>query len=342
MSNNVKCSPLVLTKKNINSISKKGESLKRINIEKSIMTSSCLTLDVLKKLVQAWNTYSKKQGNTTKSDIIDINQPAESMYAELKRKFDGDNEIFWFEQEAIQSVMDRSKIDEIKMKLYRPIAPDSWNENPEEWLSNFNIEAVLNQYVKKYPEFISYGATPIDFDKRASGIGSSCLVNSICSISLQSLFSKGKKYIGVVFNLDKSGEPGSHWISLFVNIPHGEINFWDSVANNPPIEVERLMSKLENQLIIMKQSKLNDKLQYEKPIKQINKRRHQFKNNECGMYSLYFIIEQLDNNKSFKEVCNKIVLDAKMNAMRKEYFIILDSKPKQNTTSFLGGLFSNN
>ena len=53
---------------------------------------------------------------------------------------------------------------------------------------------------------------------------------------------------------------------------------------------------------------------------QINKVQHQYSNTECGVYSIYFITQQLDKKRSFNEICNRIVNDAKMNAMRKVYF----------------------
>jgi hypothetical protein len=125
-------------------------------------------------------------------------------------------------------------------------------------------------------------------------------------------------FIGVVFNLDKHNESGSHWVSLFVNIPKGEINFWDSFAVNPPPEVSTLMKKIQKQA-----RELGIKLKI-----QINKKQHQFKNTECGMYSINFIVKQLEG-KTFTEVCSHIINDDKMNGMRNEYFS-LDSSANNN------------
>ena len=74
---------------------------------------------------------------------------------------------------------------------------------------------------------------------------------------------------------------------------------------------------------------------FKKVKKQYNTIRHQFENSECGMYSLHFIIEQLDEGKDFKKVCRNIINDSKMNAMRKEYFIIKDVD-KSSSKSLLG------
>jgi hypothetical protein len=317
------CSPLVV----------KGGTTKsrkdvKVHTIKPAITSSCLTLNIIKDLVQAWN-------NRNLSNKINLDQPAQALYRELKNKFESSDEVMWFENDIINSLLDKKKVDEVKNKYFKPVAPTEWIDNPEQWLSNHDIEKVLNQYETKYPSFKSYGALPIDFALKS---GSSCLINEICTISISALMKRGIRYIGVVFNLDKHTESGSHWIALFVNIPAGEINFWDSVAKSAPKEVEELMTKLYKQLIDIKEKKqtLYSKCgcKFEKPVKQYNKIRHQYSNSECGMYSLYFIIEQLDNGKTFNQVCRNVVNDSKMNAMRKEYFIIKSIDIKQQ------GLFS--
>lgn len=308
------CSPLVELD-NKNNKKNNNNTLRKLKTIKPINSSSCLSLSVIKQLVQAWN-------NKNPDDKINTNQPAQGLYRELKSKFDGKDEIMWFEHDIIDSLLDKSKIDELKQLYFKPLAPETWSSNPKQWLSNNDIEKVLNQYEIKYPEFKSYGALPIDFDLKS---GNSCVINNICSISLESLMNQNKKYIGVIFNLDKHNESGSHWIALFVNIPKGELNFWDSVAKPAPPEVEKLMNKLEKQLKIIKEKQtLYKKCNccYKDIVKQYNKIQHQFENTECGMYSLHFIIEQLDEGKDFNQVCRNIINDSKMNAMRKEYFTL--------------------
>ena len=50
-----------------------------------------------------------------------------------------------------------------------------------------------------------------------------------------------------------------------------------------------------------------------------NKRRHQFSESECGMYSLYFIIQML-KGVTFKKFTSKRVKDSYMMKLRKIYF----------------------
>jgi hypothetical protein len=323
------CSPLVEG-------GSKNKKISNIKTLKPVSKDGCLSLTVIKDLVHAWN-------NRNIDDKIDIDQSAQSLYRELKSKFEASNNVMWFEHDVIESLLDESKVDEVRKRYFKPIAPETWNSNPKQWLSSIDIEKVLEQYEEKYPEFISYGALPIDFALKS---GNSCVINNICAISIEALMKRGKRYIGVVFNLDKHTQSGSHWISLFVNIKTGEINFWDSIARPAPPEVEELMDKISKQLLIVKKKENDGKYKlysdsgctYDKPKKQVNEVRHQFENTECGMYSLYFIIEQLDKGKSFDDVCKNIIRDARMNAMRKEYFIIrkVDKKAK----SIFSGLFT--
>ena len=59
-------------------------------------------------------------------------------------------------------------------------------------------------------------------------------------------------------------------------------------------------------------------LGYDLEIK-INNVRHQYKNSECGVYCIYFIISLL-NGKKFEDVVNNIMTDDQMNSKRKDFF----------------------
>ena len=77
----------------------------------------------------------------------------------------------------------------------------------------------------------------------------------------------------------------------------------------PPKEVVDLMDKIKGQLHKLG---INAKIQ-------INKVRHQYKNSECGVYSLHFIIKQLEGD-SYQKVCENKISDDEMNDYRKMFF----------------------
>ena len=51
-----------------------------------------------------------------------------------------------------------------------------------------------------------------------------------------------------------------------------------------------------------------------------NKIQHQFKNSECGVYSINFIIRLLNGKENFDDITNNITNDDVMNSCRKHYF----------------------
>lgn len=339
--NNKYCSPVISGPR----LGTNNNSMKKNNVIISATDETCLDYNTLVNIAKSFNKYLESQNKTNKQpnnlnadenkyfgkllsnkpipESFLTNSNKASLYAELKKRFFKKDDIFWFEDEVIKKIISDINTESIKSKYFKVIASELWYSNPKQWLSNHDINKVLKQYEDKYPEFKSFGAMPIDFHLKDSN--NSCKINEICEINLDYLYNSGKKkYIGAVFNLDKHTQSGSHWIALYVNIPSGEINFWDSTSNPPPLNVKKLMNQLEAQLIKLNSNKNNNNSN--KIKKQINTYQHQYKNTECGVYCLYFITEQLDKNRSFIDVCKKIVDDDTMNRMRENYFSIIKSK----------------
>jgi hypothetical protein len=195
------------------------------------------------------------------------------------------NESCWL------NVLGHENKDKIKKITFSPKKPDSWNKNPTEWLSNFDIDYVMDQYEHYFPEFKFIGPTPIDFDAVLSD--NQCVWEELCKFNLNEYMNKGIKYIGICFNLDNHDQPGSHWVTSFIDIPNKQIYYFDSNGDPSPKEVKKLV------LRVMQQGNSNNikfKFQENSPFV------HQKSNTECGMYSLYFIIYMLlyRNFKIFK------------------------------------------
>ena len=127
----------------------------------------------------------------------------------------------------------------------RPLRPKEWNKNPNEWLSTIDIEQLLNQY-NTYSDFLFIGAVPIDFDAILSP--GKCVINELCNINIKQLYKKGIRKIGIVFNLDKHNEEGSHWIALFVSIYKGSIFYFDSYGYPPNKEISTLIHKIRKMM----------------------------------------------------------------------------------------------
>ena len=226
----------------------------------------------------------KENWNNRHPDVKIVSQEIKEIWEELKNNMEEtcNNEACWLRQKF----MENENNNELLQYTFAPKAPKSWLKNPTEWLSSLDINKIMKQYEHDFPNFDFIGPSPIDFDTFLS-TENKCVWEELCHFSLKKHLSKGKQKIGIIFNTDKHNEGGSHWISLFINIEKGKnyIFFFDSNGVTAPPEIkvlrDRILNEAKNDLGI------TDLTYYE------NKKSHQKGNTECGMYSLYLIIELL-------------------------------------------------
>ena len=103
---------------------------------------------------------------------------------------------------------------------------------------------------------------------------------------------------------------GSHWISMFIDINKKFILFFDSTGDDMPNEIKKLINKIRKQ-----GNAIGIKFKI-----YINKKEHQKKNTECGMYSLHTIIALLDGHHNVEFFLNTSIPDNNMEKLRKIYF----------------------
>jgi hypothetical protein len=306
------CAPFIQPIDISNLSKSKKMSKTNVNIITSVSNESCFTLEALRKIANKWNEENKDRKieftNSTTGKTL-----WSSINNRMKSKCN--NEVCWMKQDFIKN----STLARELLKNFKPFMPKNWSENPREWLNTIDIRDVMNQYEIKYPAFEFIGPVPMDFDKKL-GFGE-CVVDELCKISLENLKKKGKSKIGVIFNLDKHTQSGSHWVAMNCNTENGEICYWDSYGLEPNKEVVVLMNRLKEQGDVMKnknKNKDNIKNHTEMKIK-INDNRHQYKNSECGMYCIYFITSLLDG-KTFETIVQTIVDDDTMNGKRNDFY----------------------
>ncbi len=313
------CSPQIISDADVKECSvarntKKCLRLKEARVKKSVHRGSCLTSDVLGKLIAAYNKHhpenkitlaNTRVGETNqKRTQTNINQLWESFAAKMDPKL---TEHDWLELQFVKSELSAAEIQKIKDEHFRPEAPDEWKNNPRAWLSTDDIDKVLIQYTKKYPDFKYFGAVPSDFSLRAKD--GNCMISDLCAINLAQLIKEKYRFIGAVFNFDPHNKSGSHWVGMFINIPKKEINYLDSNGYTPIPPIKQLLLTVKGQA-----AKLGRKFKI-----QYCKKRHQFKNTECGVYAINFISSQIEG-KEFTEIANQVIKDEAMNERRKTFF----------------------
>lgn len=289
---------------------------------------TCFTIQGLKDIALAWNKEHPNQ------KIVNINNlSVNKLWTEINKKMTSEcggsgKEYCW-----IKKINPENRTNEI-VKSIRPEKPREWYKDKNTWLSNYDIQNVMRQYQdNKELKYKFIGVFSIDFDS-ISELGT-CLYAEICSLNIVSLYKQGYKYAGMITNLDKHNEPGSHWTSLFICIdptkPAFGAHYYDSVASEPPKEISDFVNKLKIQAdeIINLEKSTNKKL-FNFAFK-YNDIRHQYGNNECGMFSMVYQIRWLkllkkNKNTNIIDVISKKVTDRQMNQYFRNKLFVPNTK----------------
>ena len=233
-------------------------------------------METLIKRAIIWN-------NKNCDNCIDLNLSGDLIWENLDQRLKNKctTEWCWSKLPFVVKLRD-NEID----NTFRPKMPKKWHQNPIEWLSTTDIEGVLFQYESKYPNFRFIGAVPIDFDDQDT-VGK-CLVSELCKTNLDTFIERNINKVGIVFNLDPSWKGGSHWVAMFIDLTMKKMYYWDSYGESPPKEVNELANRLKED-----GKKRNMDFTFH-----INSVRHQYKNTECGVYCIWFIISLLESKNS--------------------------------------------
>jgi len=265
---------------------------------KKFEDDTCLTITDLIKMVDAYN----KQNNVNKietypiGEMMKLNKYKKYLLHKLLKLTGVKNQKDLLKQEFIRN-MKQEDIEAIAYNTWMPDGPNGKNV----WLSNEDIENFMNILMKKYPEFIFIGAVPIDADKYDSRIK---------DLDIEEL-NKYKTKIGVIYNLDKHDQPGSHWVGLYIDLKNPKLYFFDSYGMIPHKKIRQLMKKFIEYF--------KTKFDESEIEAEYNKDRKQYKGSECGVYCLNFI-KKLVEGKKFKEIEKEHNPDETIEKCRKSYF----------------------
>ena len=258
---------------------------------------TCYTSTTLQKMRDLWNIRHPDCKITSKS-------PREIW--EQLRDYIGDvcdRESCWLKQKFIENSAD----SELLNYTFAPPRPKTWKKRPNTWLNSNDILAVMKQYEKYYRCFEFIGPSPIDYDTHV--YDGECVWKELCELNIKDQIKRGKTKIGMIFNTDPHYKGGSHWFACFIHIPKQRLYYFDSYGEKADPQIFKLFKNIREQ---------GNKLNME--FKEVhNELRHQYSNSECGMYSLYFIIEMLKDKNPEHFLKNRID-DKKVERLRKYYY----------------------
>lgn len=255
---------------------------------------SCMAKDHMLEIIRLYNkdnpndqiTNIKKTSNSTLRNI-------------LKQKMGCSSEKCVVESSLVRK---SSELYAKLSKLYRPTMPRSWHQNMNEWLSNYDIENVMLQYHDEYKDFHFLGVFPIDaFDKNV------CNIYNVCSFNFFDFISSGKTKLGLVFNLDRHTGRGYHWVSIFASFnPKSKqfgLCYYDSTGNDAPSHAKQFCKQLREDANLFFRD-VADPMTFQTKR---NLRQHQYKNTECGVFSMLFLIMCLENSvKDYRSIVNML------------------------------------
>jgi hypothetical protein len=269
-------------------------------------TGSCLTHAELISVGKAYN--SSHQGIQIPRNIFATKR---ALHKELSIRF----------AEKCKGLGEHCWARSYNVDSYRPEQPASWSTNEREWLNTYDILLVMRQYEKQHKQFRFVGVFPRDF---ATKRGDKCVSSEMCEKDLK----RGKKELGFVFNHDAHNQQGSHWVALFVDL-NGRLSkdkqpttfYYDSQGFPPKQEIMEFVRSMGTHCVY-------------------NRVQQQYKNTECGMFSINFLVACLEAplGTTFHEVVQGLGNDEDAFALRRHLFAPTVVAPQNDTAlSKVGG-----
>lgn len=282
-----------------NLVAKKIKKTDSCSINSDNLGFTCYSKSVLYKIKDTWNKkHPKHQIDSSDPYII-----WKTLRSVMEHEHACKRESCWLKHMCIKEGLPSNIYD----LTFSPEMPKSWLHNPNEWLSSLDIVAQMKQWEAKYDDFKFIGPSPIDYDNHK--MFGECVWDELCKFSLKSHLRGNIRKIGIIFNLDPHDKPGSHWVAVFLNDDKKTIYYFDSYGDKPLPQIKKFINE-----VIDQSRSLNHTYKYLE-----NKKRHQFGNSECGMYSMYFITQMLQS-KCFEKFQQKKITDAYMLRLRKKFF----------------------
>lgn len=273
---------------------------------KEFKNGSCYSIETLKSFALLYNKFLQK--NNLSNPLIKINDNKIDMVSQIYKSLRNNHQINGKSLKGSQLIIlmasDNKKIYDLVFDIAANSLPPKGPEGEEEWLSTDHIDKKLMQYSALHKDFYFYGAIPID-----------CHELSFCSTYNMNFASKEKegfKKVGLIPNLDKHNQSGSHWVAVYFDLNDknpGTCYFYDPTGNTYPKNIEPLFEKFKKYCE-------TKNIPY---VLKVNPKKHQKDESECGVYSINFIVRLL-NGESYESILDDGLTFKEINGCRLKYF----------------------
>ena len=272
---------------------------------------SCIALNLLVEMIKAYNKslgpndkYKEIKLDKTK-ELLDEDKYSKYLINEMNNRMKNvcDTQACWIEQGFIELMNEKAK-NILQKYVFRPKGP----EGQFTWLNTNNVSEVMLQYELNYPDFKYLGTVPMDFeDLNFSPDHNTGTIFK--NLNFNDFLNKNIYRFGMVINLDNHNQSGSHWVALYFNLNKKQIYYYDSVGLKFGKKIVNFIKNIINNI--------GDKFEYYDI--RYNKKRHQYDNSECGVYSMDFIVRIL-GGESFDNIQNNGLSPKDINKKRNIYF----------------------
>lgn len=262
--------------------------------ENRALGSTCFSLPTLRTLAERWNAaHSQDKHIPTPAKAT-----SRTLWTALRQAMRAEcgtrSDACWVDRDG--PLADTT----LANASFAPTKPASWVKNPRTWLSTTDIDRVMAQHaLVPANKFKWLGALPRDF--RAPHPAGGCVSDKMCDLNLTNMVKQTTTVnLGVVFNLDRHDESGSHWVAAFVCMDPTStlfgVNFSNSTGSPPVDEIKSWCDDVARTLGA--------------PFI-INKVEKQHKNTECGVFSMYILIRCLQTYRGLNAAGRRLPPDAK-------------------------------
>lgn len=199
----------------------------------------------------------------------------------LKDKFQCETEICILEHPEVKNEIGHEEVSALIETSFKPEGP----RETTAWLSNIEIDAVLDQMEKKYSDkkFLHIPFQMIDFEQTGS---------ELARLDWPKKYEEGYRCFGAVLNTDTSKGRGIHWFSIFCSCLDSDekftIEYFNSSGSLPMHQVANWMKRVKHE---WQPYFKNDKRIEDITVTRLVNQEDDF---SCGSYSLYYIISRLD------------------------------------------------